>query len=224
MKITDLLTESQLSEISLGDYTRKAKLDQASRAMSRAFGHDQSDETKAKHSHKIDRREIGLGRAKARTDKAAADRAAKAKADHEQSVRDKYTGVDIDAEIAKLKPAMDRAYNDYQYGARNTWSQGRDDYHSLQGKVRDLENAKKILGGMNETATAGATSAANIGTVDAPHISPGPARGKKSYIGSPGKSGTKAPPQPKPKAQKPTDNALDMKGTSVFGGPTIKRR
>jgi hypothetical protein len=74
-----------------------------------------------------------------------------------------------------------------------------------------------------ETATAGSTSAGSIATVDAPHISPGAARGKKSYIGSPGKSGTKAPPQPKPKKQKPTDNALNMKGVSLFGGPTIKR-
>jgi len=74
-----------------------------------------------------------------------------------------------------------------------------------------------------ESATPGATSAANIGTVDAPHISPGKARGKSSYIGSPGKSGTKAPPQPKPKKQKPTDNALNMKGTSIFGGPALKR-
>ncbi len=74
-----------------------------------------------------------------------------------------------------------------------------------------------------ETATAGATSAGSIATVVNPHISPGSARGKKSYTGSPGKSGTKAPPQPKPKAQKPTDNALDMKGVSLFGGPGIKR-
>lgn len=74
-----------------------------------------------------------------------------------------------------------------------------------------------------ETATAGATSAGNIATVVNPHISPGPARGMKSYTGSPGKSGTKAPPQPKPKKQKPTDNALNMKGVSLFGGPTIKR-
>lgn len=74
-----------------------------------------------------------------------------------------------------------------------------------------------------ETATAGATSAGNIATVTNPHISPGPARGKKSYIGSPGRSGTKAPPQPKPKKQKPTDNALNMK-TSLFGeGNLIKR-
>lgn len=87
---------------------------------------------------------------------------------------------------------------------------------------------------VNETATPGATSAANIGTVDAPHISPGKARGKKSYTGSPSTgSGTKAPPQPKvkqPKTKAGTAvNALDMKGTSLFGGPAnessvIKRR
>jgi len=74
-----------------------------------------------------------------------------------------------------------------------------------------------------ETATAGATSAGNIATVANPHISPGKARGKTSYTGSPGKSGTKAPPQPKPKKQKPTDNALNMK-TNIFGeGNFIKR-
>lgn len=74
-----------------------------------------------------------------------------------------------------------------------------------------------------ETATAGATSAGSIATVANPHISPGSARGKKSYIGSPGKSGTKAPPQPKPKKQKPTDNALDS-NVSLFGeGNTVRR-
>jgi len=88
----------------------------------------------------------------------------------------------------------------------------------------------KITEIITETATAGATSAGNIATVDAPHISPGKARGKTSYIGSPwgGKSGTKAPPQPKIKQKKKKDgtavNALDLKGTSIFGGKTIKRR
>ena len=76
---------------------------------------------------------------------------------------------------------------------------------------------------ISETATAGGTSAAMVGTVVSPHIAIGKDRGNKSYTGSPGKSGTKAPPQPKPKAQKPTDNALDAKGTSIFGGPAIKR-
>jgi hypothetical protein len=74
-----------------------------------------------------------------------------------------------------------------------------------------------------ETASAGATSAGNIAAVVNPHISPGSARGKKSYTGTPGRSGTKAPPQPKPVKQKPTDNALDMINTSIFGGTTLKR-
>jgi len=87
---------------------------------------------------------------------------------------------------------------------------------------------KKPEDDLAETATAGATNASNIGTVDAPHISPGKARGKKSYTGSPSTgSGTKAPPQPKvkqPKTKAGTAvNALDMKGASLFGGPAIKR-
>jgi hypothetical protein len=99
--------------------------------------------------------------------------------------------------------------------------------------------AKKIKGAtvhksLDETASAGATSTASIGTVDAPHFSPGKARGKKSYTGSPGTgSGTKAPPQPKvvqPKTKAGTaKNGLDIKSASLFGGPAneaavIKRR
>ena len=73
-----------------------------------------------------------------------------------------------------------------------------------------------------ESATAGATSAGNIATVVNPHISPGKARGKKSYTGTPGRSGTKSPPQPKP-ANMTGKNALDMK-TNIFGeGNFIKR-
>lgn len=76
-----------------------------------------------------------------------------------------------------------------------------------------------------ESASAGATSSASIGTVVSPQLSPGKARGNKSYTGSPGKSGTKAPPQPKvtqPKAGNGTaKNALDMK-SNIFGAP-IKR-
>lgn len=92
-----------------------------------------------------------------------------------------------------------------------------------QGDVKH----KKDLVPMDETASAGATSAANIGTVDAPQLSPGKARGKKSYTGSPSTgSGTKAPPQPKviqPKGPGGVaKNALDMKGTNIFGAP-IKR-
>jgi hypothetical protein len=79
---------------------------------------------------------------------------------------------------------------------------------------------KEIL----ESATAGATSSGNIATVVSPHLSPGKARGKKSYIGTPGgPGGIKAPPQPKPKKVKPTDNALDMK-TNIFGENNFIKR
>jgi uncharacterized protein GlcG (DUF336 family) len=70
-----------------------------------------------------------------------------------------------------------------------------------------------------ETATAGSTSAGNIATVVNPHISPGKARGKKSFTGSPGKSGTKTPAQPKVK----TVSALDSNVSLFGGGSAIKR-
>ena len=79
-----------------------------------------------------------------------------------------------------------------------------------------------------ESATAGATSAANIGTVVNPHISPGKTRGKTSYLGKPGgPGGTKSPPQPKVVQPKNKDgtakNALDQ-STSLFGaGSAVKR-
>ena len=77
-----------------------------------------------------------------------------------------------------------------------------------------------------ETATSGATSAGSIATVVSPHIAIGKDRGKKSYTGSPGKSGTKAPAVPKVKQAKNPDgtakNALDQ-NTSLFGGSSVKR-
>jgi hypothetical protein len=76
---------------------------------------------------------------------------------------------------------------------------------------------------IKEQATAGATSSGNIASVVSPHIAIGKDRFKKSYTGTPGRSGTKAPNVPKAKPQKPTDNALDMTGTSLFGGPAVSR-
>jgi hypothetical protein len=78
-----------------------------------------------------------------------------------------------------------------------------------------------------ESASAGATSSANIATVVSPHIAIGKDRGNKSYTGSPGKSGTKAPAVPKTLQKKKKDgtaiNALDMK-SNIFGeGNFVKR-
>ena len=50
---------------------------------------------------------------------------------------------------------------------------------------------------VREQATAGATSAGNIASLANPHVAAGPDRFKKSYTGSPGKSGTKSPKLPK---------------------------
>ena len=80
---------------------------------------------------------------------------------------------------------------------------------------------------VRENATAGATSAGNIATVTSPHIAIGPDRFKKSFTGSPGVSGTKAPKLPKitqPKnANGTAKGAHQLKGTSLFGGPIAKR-
>lgn len=80
---------------------------------------------------------------------------------------------------------------------------------------------------ISENATAGATSSASIGTVVNPHHSPGTARGKKSYLGSPGSgSGTKAPPQPKVVQPKNKDgtakNGLEM--GNIFGSGAKQKR
>jgi len=80
---------------------------------------------------------------------------------------------------------------------------------------------------LKETATVGATSSANIGTVVSPHIAIGKKRGNKSYTGTPGHSGKHAPKPPKVVQPKNKDgtakNGADLKGTSLFGGPALKR-
>jgi hypothetical protein len=86
----------------------------------------------------------------------------------------------------------------------------------------------KISELLSETATAGATSAANVGTVVSPQVAIGKKNiGNKSYTGTPGHSGTKAPKVPKvvqPKTSAGTAvNALDIKNGNLFGGTTVKR-
>lgn len=81
---------------------------------------------------------------------------------------------------------------------------------------------------IKEQATAGTTSAGNIATVVSPHIAIGPDRFKRSYHGSPGQSGTRAPRIPKAYTPKNTNGtakgAHELIGTSIFGGPVLVRR
>lgn len=80
-----------------------------------------------------------------------------------------------------------------------------------------------IIRRVQEQATAGATSAGSIATVVSPHIAIGKDRFSKSFTGSPGRSGTKAPRLPKivqpKKANGTAKGAHALKGTSLFGGP-----
>ena len=81
---------------------------------------------------------------------------------------------------------------------------------------------------MREQASAGATSAGNIAAVNNPHVAIGKDRGNKSYTGSPGVSGTKAPRLPKIVQPKNPDGTAKGwhelgKGTSMFGGPIARR-
>ena len=89
---------------------------------------------------------------------------------------------------------------------------------ALAAKIAELT---EMISSIKESATAGATSSGNIATIANPHLSPGKARGMKSFTGSPGKSGTKAPPQPKPKSNTGV-NGLDVKSVSIFGGPKAR--
>ena len=81
---------------------------------------------------------------------------------------------------------------------------------------------------IREQATAGASSSGNIAAVVSPHIAIGQDRFKKSYHGSPGKSGTRSPRIPKvytPKNSNGTARgAHELSGTSLFGGPGVVRR
>ena len=76
-----------------------------------------------------------------------------------------------------------------------------------------LMEAEKII---EELAQLCPNFSLTLFTDGCPVVPWGAARGKNSYTGSPGKSGTKAPAQPKPKSQKPTDNALNMKGLKLL--------
>ena len=80
---------------------------------------------------------------------------------------------------------------------------------------------------VREYATAGATSSGNIASVTSPHVAIGKDRFSKSFTGSPGRSGTKAPRLPKivqPKNPNGTAKGWhELPGTNLFGGPAIKR-
>ena len=80
---------------------------------------------------------------------------------------------------------------------------------------------------VREYATAGATSSGNIASVTSPHVAIGKDRFSKSFTGSPGRSGTKAPRLPKIVQPKNPDGtakgAHRLKGVNLMSGPLVKR-
>ena len=84
-----------------------------------------------------------------------------------------------------------------------------------------------IIKRIQETATAGATSAGNIASVTSPHIAIGKDRFSKAYSGTPGRSGTRAPRLPKIVQPKNPDGtakgAHNFPGLNLMGGPLEKR-
>jgi hypothetical protein len=80
---------------------------------------------------------------------------------------------------------------------------------------------------IKEQATAGSTSAGNIAAVVSPQVAIGADRFKKSYTGSPGQSGKRAPRVPQAYTPKNANGtalgAHELAGTSLFGGPLMKR-
>ena len=80
---------------------------------------------------------------------------------------------------------------------------------------------------IKEQATAGATAAGNIAAVVSPHVAIGPDRFKKSYTGTPGRSGKRAPRIPTAYTPKNSNGtakgAHELAGTRLFGGPLVRR-
>ena len=210
MKIAEMLNQEQLDEISLGDYRKKAMLNKAMAQTDKFFGRD--DPEKVSHAEKtIAKREKGLARADVRSARQLA-----AMPKYEPPAVDP---VALAAKLAKMKERFKHlGGTSYQYADRMS-----DDDREAENLHRAIQHIERQLG---ESASAGATSSANVGTVISPQVKLGSARGKKSYIGTPGHSGTKAPPQPKvvqPRNKNGTaKNGLDIKGSSLFGGPAKK--
>jgi hypothetical protein len=88
-------------------------------------------------------------------------------------------------------------------------------YATATKMAKESSDIFKALQQVDETATV--TQSSDIATVTSPHIAIGDKKTRKKY----GLTGG-LPNPPKAKRIDPKDNALDMKGTSIFGGP-LKR-
>jgi hypothetical protein len=181
MKIREIISEVSLK--GYGDYAKKATMSKALAQMDKGFGY-QGD-----HDRTIANREKGLARHKSRVDKFWADKNANSASNAVEHDRANKHG--LEAELAKLEREFDP---NYEYSDdHSVWRKNKD----IHGRISGL---KARLAKISETATAGATSSANIASVPNPN-----------YANKANKKKVKSV------------NALDTKGVSLFGGPAFKR-
>jgi hypothetical protein len=80
---------------------------------------------------------------------------------------------------------------------------------------------------IKEQATPGSTSTGNIAAVVSPQVAIGSDRFKKSYTGTPGRSGKRAPRVPTAYTPKNSNGTAlgshELTNTSLFGGPLVRR-
>jgi hypothetical protein len=142
--------------------------------------------------------------------------------DHDQGERMDEMAM---GELKNIANNVKKIYNMLQQGRQlDTW-----EYSYITTANDHLTTVAEVVATseLEESASAGATSSANVGTVVSPQIAIGKKNiGNKGYTGSPGKSGTKAPKPPKIVQRKNKDgtakNGLDE--PNLFGGGSIKRR
>lgn len=193
------MAESQVAEISLGDYRKKAAMQKAQSQMGAMFG--TSPEQRAKDLATFKKREQGLERVKARDEKARKADIVKRQADDIAALPQ------LKAEYEKMK-ARYKALggSNWQYADReqNLTSAERE-ARSMEGPMNNLwqriNTAEKAQKSMGESATAGATSAGNVAVGAVYKNKPGKAAKNKD--------GT-------------VKNALDMSNNLLTGG-SIKR-
>lgn len=195
------VAESQVDEISLGDYRKKAAMQKAQSQMGAMFARD--PEQKAKDLSTFQKREKGLNRLKARDEKSR-------KAEQDKQLADLVNKLpQLKAEYEQMKAKYKSlGGSNWQYADREqNLSASEREARSMEGPMNNLwrqisaaEKAQKQ--GMGESATAGSTSAGNM-AVGAVY----PNKKGKTFKN---KNGT-------------VKNALDVKGVNLMTGGSIKR-
>jgi len=200
-KKKDYAMESQVDEISLGDYRKKAAMQKAQSQMGAMFARD--PEQKAKDLSTFNKREKGLNRLKARDEKSR-------KAEQERQLADLVARLpELKAEYEQMKAKYKSlGGSNWQYADREqNLTASEREARSMEGPMnnlwRQIQAAEKAQQQkVGESATAGATSAGNM-AVGAVY----PNKKGKTYKN---KDGT-------------AKNALDVKGANLMTGGSIKR-